>query len=432
MEMPAILASAKPVRTLLALLTLTVSFGAAAQQVVAPEQVGLSAERLERISELMERHIEAGSFSGAVTLVARDGQIAHLEAHGLMDIEAATPMRTDTIFRFASMTKPVAAAALLMLVEEGRIKLNDPVARYLPSFADQTVAVIRNAGSGPGGFGGPPPEYDTVPVERAITIVDLLTHTSGFMSGRVGNAATQEYFGQREEIGVSWVAAAGAAPLDFQPGSRWSYSAVGGFDVIAHIVEVVSGQSFDQFLTDRLFEPLGMEDIFYWPDEAQRERLANSYTGGPNGLRPRPNPDSMSSQVYFSGAGGLMGTAEAYGRFTMMLANGGELDGVRILSPRSVRLMGSAIIEEGLENLNTGIHPSRPAGEGFGLGVNVITDPAARRSLLSEGSFSWSGLYGTYFWVDPQENLVALLLVQTYSNDAWFEFESVVMQTLVD
>jgi CubicO group peptidase (beta-lactamase class C family) len=429
MRMPAVSVRATAV---CALFALTMSFGATAQQIVPPEQVGLSAERLERIGELMGRHIEAGSFSGAVTLVARNGQIAHLEAHGLMNIEAEMPMRTDTIFRFASMTKPMAAAALLMLVEEGRIKLNDPVARYLPSYANQTVAVIRNEGAGAGGFGGPPPEYDTVPVERPITIVDLLTHTSGFMSGRVGNAATQQYFGQREEIGVSWVAEAGAAPLDFQPGSRWSYSAVGGFDVIAHIVEVVSGQSFDQFLAERLFEPLGMEDIFYWPTEAQRERLANSYMGGPTGLRLRPNPDSMSSPVYFSGAGGLMGTAEAYGRFAMMLANGGELDGVRVLSPRAAKLMGSPVIEEGLENLNTGIHPSRPRGEGFGLGVNVITDPVARRSLLSPGSFSWSGLYGTYFWVDPQENLVAVLMVQTYSNDAWFEFESVVMQTLVD
>ncbi len=418
-------------RTMLALLVLaSASYGAAAQ-VVRPESVGMSAERLERIGELMERHIEAGSFSGAVTLVARNGRIAHLEAHGLMDIEAEVPMSTDAIFRLASMTKPVAATAVLMLVEEGKIKLTDPVSRYLPSFAEQTVAVIRDGGAGAGGFGGPPPEYDTVPAERPITIVDLLTHTSGVMSGRIGNAASQEAFAQRNEVGVGWVASLGEAPLDFQPGSQWSYSAVGGFDVLAHIVELVSGQSFDQFLAERLFEPLGMQDMFYWPDDAQRERLAKSYVGGRNGLQPRPDPDSMSSPVYFSGAGGLMGTAEAYGRFAMMLANGGELDGVRILSPRSVALMGSPVIEEGLPGL-TGSHPSRPPGEGFGLGVSVVSDPVARRSLVSKGSFGWSGLYGTYFWVDPAEKLVALLMVQTYDNDSWFEFESVVMQALVD
>lgn len=410
---------------------LTASFAAAAQ-VVAPESVGLSSERLERIGELMDRHIEAGSFSGAVTLVARHGRIAHLEAHGLMDIEAGKPMRTDTIFRLASMTKPVTAVAVLMLVEEGRIRLNDPVSKYLPSFAGQKVAVIRNEGGGTGGFGGPPPEFDTVPAERDITIVDLLTHTSGLMSGRVGNAESQPFYARREEVGVSLVDGLGEIPLDFQPGSRWSYSAVGGFDVLARIVEVVSGQSFAEFLAKRLFEPLGMRDIFYWPDAAQRERLAKTYLGGPNGLQPRPDPDSMSSPVYFSGAGGLMGTAEAYARFAMMLANGGELDGVRILSPRTVELMGSPVIEEGLPGLNTGMHPSRPRGEGFGLGVSVVSDPVARRSLVSKGSFGWSGFYGTYFWVDPQENLAALLMVQTYSNDAWFEFESAVMQAVVD
>ena len=425
MKMPTNLLRALPALFVLA----TASYSASAQ-VVRPESVGLSSERLERIGELMDRHIEAGSFSGAVTLVARNGRIAHLEAHGLMDIEAQKPMRTDAIFRMASMTKPIAATAVLMLVEEGKIKLNDPVAKFLPSFADQKVAVIRNGGSG-GGFGGPPPEYDTVPAERDVTIVDLLTHTSGVMSGRVGNAASQELSARRNDIGVSYVDELGNVPLDFQPGSRWSYSAVGGFDVLVRVVEVVSGQSFDEFLKERLFEPLGMQDIFYWPNDAQRERLAKTYVGGPNGLQPRPNPDSMSSPVYFSGGGGLMSTAEAYARFAMMLANGGELDGVRILSPRMVSLMGSPVIEEGLPGL-TGMHPSRPPGEGFGLGVSVVTDPVARRALVSKGSFGWSGFYGTYFWVDPQENLVALLMVQTYDNDSWFEFESVVMQALVD
>ena len=410
----------------------TVSLSANAQ-VVRPESVGLSSERLERIGDLMDRHIEAGSFPGAVTLVARNGRIAHLEAHGLGDVENEVPMPTDGFFRMASMTKPIAATAVLMLVEEGKVKLTDPVSKFIPSFANQQVAVIRGGqGGGRGGFGGPPPEYDLVPAERPVTIVDLLTHTSGVMSGPIGNAESQAIAGPRNDIGVSYVDQLGEVPLDFQPGSRWSYSAVGGFDVLVRVVEVVSGQPFNEFLAERLFQPLGMDDITYWPDEAQRERLVKTYTGGPNGFRPRPNPDSMSSPVYFSGGGGLMSTPESYARFAMMLANGGELDGVRILSPHTVELMGSSIIPEGLPGMNTNSHPGRPPGEGFGLGVSVVEDPVARRSLVSKGSFGWSGFYGTYFWVDPVENLVALLMVQTYSNDAWFEFESVVMQAVVD
>src|SRR5690606_16494510 len=224
-------------RTLPALLVLVASSGAEAQ-VVRPESVGLSSERLERIGELMDRHIEAGSFSGAVTLVARNGRIAHLEAHGLMDIEAQTPMRTDAIFRLASMTKPIAATAVLMLVEEGKIKLTDPVSTFLPSFADPQVGVVREGGAGAGGSGGPPREFDAVPAGRPGTIVDLLTHTSGVMSGRVGNAESQQYAARRNDIGVSYVDELGKVPLDFQPGSFWSYSAVGGFDVLVRVVEV--------------------------------------------------------------------------------------------------------------------------------------------------------------------------------------------------
>lgn len=395
-------------------------------QVVQPESVGLSSERLQRVNELVDRYIEQGDITGAVTLVGRNGQVAFLEAQGVMDIESETPMRTDTIFRIASMSKPVAGVAIMMLVEEGQVRLRDPVSRFLPSFEGTEVG-MRTGAPGPGGgfgFGGPPPEFYTVPADRAITVRDLLTHTSGVLSGPIGNSVGREMSSTRHDVGLAWVDELGSAPLDFQPGARWAYSALAGFDVLSRIVEVVSGQRFEEFLDERVFGPLGIEDATFWPSPSQRERLVNSYGRTDDGLVPRENPDSMSGPNYSSGAGGLMTTAEDYGRFAMMLANGGELDGVRILSPRSVQLMGSAYIPDSL--------PGRPTGEGYGLSVRVVTDPVARDTYLTKGSFGWSGAYGTHFWVDPAENLVGVLMIQTPVRGMRPEFEDAVMQAVVE
>lgn len=406
-------------------LALLVTTAARAED-VAPEQVGVSEDRLARISALVERHIAAGEITGAVTLVARDGRIVHHEAQGLMDLESATPMQRDTIFRIASMSKPVAGVAILMLVEEGKLRLDDPVSRFIPSFAEAEVAMAieRPAPAfGPAPTAGAP-EFYTVPSTREVTVLDLLTHTSGVMSGPMSNSVAQRAAAQRHELGLAWVEQIGAAPLEFAPGTRWAYSALAGFDVLSRIVEVASGQSFDEFLRQRIFEPLGMQDIFFWPSAVQRERIVTSYSLTDQGLVPRDNPDSMSGPRYFSGAGGLMTTAEAYAQFAMMLANGGELDGVRILSPRMVELMGSAFIPDSL--------PGRPAGEGYGLSVRVVTDPVARRTLLSKGTFGWSGAYGTHFFVDPKENLAAILMIQTPIRSMRPEFEDAVMQALVE
>ena len=396
-------------------------------QVVQPESVGLSSERLQRINELVDRYVEQGDITGAVTLVGRNGQIAHLQAQGVMDIESRTPMRSDTIFRIASMSKPVAGVAIMILVEEGKVRLRDPVSRFLPSFEGTEVGMRSDdarPGGGFGGFGGPPPEFYTVPADRETTVRDLLTHTSGVLSGPMGNSAGRDMMATRHDIGLAWVDELGAAPLEFQPGARWAYSALAGFDVLSRIVEVVSGQRFEEFLQARIFGPLGIEDATFWPSPAQRERLVNSYSRTDDGLVPRENPDSMSGPNYSSGAGGLMTTASDYGRFAMMLANGGELDGVRILSPRSVELMGSAYIPDSL--------PGRPAGEGYGLSMRVVTDPVARDTYLTKGSFGWSGAYGTHFWVDPAENLVGVLMIQTPVRGMRPEFEDAVMQAVVD
>jgi CubicO group peptidase (beta-lactamase class C family) len=403
-------------------------------ETATPQSVGLSSERLQRVHELVERNIAAGEISGAVTLVARNGQVAYLEAQGVMDLTSKRPMQPDAMFRIASMSKPVAAVAILMLAEEGKVRLNDPVSRFIPAYASLEVAVEKPrtgpggpspaAGGGQGGPGNAPPEYYTVPATRQITVLDLLTHTSGLMSGPIGNSAGSAAFNRRHDLGLKWVEELGVSPLEFQPGTRWAYSAVAGFDALAHIVEIAAGQEYGEFLAQRLFGPLGMRDVTFWPSTEQRSRLATVYQRRNGALVTSDNPDSMSGQKYHGGGGGIMTTAETYSQFAMMLANGGELNGVRILSPRTVELMGSAFMPSTL--------PGRPAGEGFGLGVRVITDAAARGTWLSEGSFGWSGVYGTHFWADPKENLVGILLAQTSSRTLLSDFENAVMQALVD
>ncbi len=400
-------------------------------ETATPQSVGLSSERLQRVHELVERTIAAGEIAGAVTLVARNGQVAYLEAQGVMDLQSKRPMQPDSMFRLASMSKPVAAAAILMLAEEGKVRLSDPVSRFIPAYANLEVGIAKPAAPGPGGPpaaaagpGGAPPEFYQVPATRQITVLDLLTHTSGLMSGPMGNSAGNAAFNKRHNLGLKWVEELGASPLEFQPGTRWAYSAVAGFDALAHIVEIAAGQEYSEFLAQRLFGPLGMRDVTFWPSTAQRSRLATVYQRRDGALVPGDNPDSMSGEKYHGGGGGLMATAETYAQFAMMLANGGELNGVRILSPRTVELMGSAFIPSTL--------PGRPAGEGYGLGVRVVTDDAARGTWLSEGSFGWSGAYGTHFWADPKENLVGIVLAQTSNRTFLSDFENAVMQALVD
>jgi CubicO group peptidase (beta-lactamase class C family) len=400
-------------------------------ETATPQSVGLSGERLQRVHELVERAIAAGEIAGAVTLVARNGQVAYLEAQGVMDLASKRPMQPDSMFRLASMSKPVAAVAILMLAEEGKVRLNDPVSRFIPAYANLEVGVAKPAAPGPGGppapAGGPgaaPPAFYTVPATRQITVLDLLTHTSGLMSGPMGNSVANAAFNKRHDLGLKWVEELGASPLEFQPGTRWAYSAVAGFDALAHIAEIAAGQEYGEFLSQRLFGPLGMRDVTFWPSTEQRSRLATVYQRRDGALAPSDNPDSMSGQKYHGGGGGIMATAETYAQFAMMLANGGELNGVRILSPRSVELMGSAFIPSTLQG--------RPAGEGFGLGVRVVTDAPARGTWLSEGSFGWSGVYGTHFWSDPKENLVGILLAQTSSRTLLSDFENAVMQAVVD
>lgn len=401
-----------------------------------PEDVGLSSDRLERVTELVQRHIDAGSFTGAVTLVARHGRIAHLEAQGLMDIAADRRMVDDGIFRIMSMTKPVIGAATLMMIDEGKLRLNDPVSRYIPEWANMQVAVTRGgaearaggpgagrgAGAGGrGGRGGPPPEFDLVPIARDVTIRDLLTHSSGVMSGTNSNFAGAGVAPSPTESLADYIPRLGSVPVEFQPGTRWAYSAQAGFDVLSRLVEIASGQAIDQFLQERFFDPLDMDDTTYIPPVNER-RLVTRYTAQGGSFEVAQDPGFMNG-IYFSGGGGLFSTAPDYARFALMLVNGGELDGERYLSPRAVELMGSVFLPDTL--------PGRSPGEAFGLSVRVISDPAARNTYLSEGSFGWSGLYGTHFWVDRKEGLIAIAMTQTSDREFLSDFETMVMQAVV-
>jgi CubicO group peptidase (beta-lactamase class C family) len=400
--------------------------GFAMAQSPKPEGTGLSAERLKRVNNLIERRIEAKDISGAVTLVARRGSIAHLEAQGLMDIETNKPMAKDAIFRIASMTKPVVGVAILMLIEEGKVRLSDPVSRFIPEFKELKVAVAQPIAAPAGGARGAAPAATTprfyvVPAEREITIRDLLTHTSGLGSGTISNAEATRLGRKPTDTLADYIPRLGSTPLEFQPGSRWAYSGGAGFDTLGRVVEIASGMPLDRFFQQRIFEPLGMKDTSFSPAPASRR--VTMYQRTPTGLQKSQNQTSPNT-VYFSGGGGLSSTAEDYFKFAQMLVNGGQLNGKRLLSPRTVELMGSTYIPDTLQG--------RPRGESWGLSVRVVTDPPARNTALSNGSFGWSGAFGTHFWVDPKEKLLAILMVQTSNQEMSRDFEAAVMQAIVE
>jgi CubicO group peptidase (beta-lactamase class C family) len=393
---------------------------AASVTVVKPEDVGLSAARLQRITDMVQRRIAAGDLTGAVTIVARRGKVAHLAAQGVMDLDSKQPMTPATMFRIASMTKPVIGVTIMLLVEEGKLHLNDPVARYIPQFANMKVAVSRPATGGSEG-----PAFYTVPAQRAITIKDLLTHTSGLGSGPMGDSEIAKVARKEGDKLSDYIPRLGSTVLEFQPGSRWTYSPGAGFETLGRIIEIASGLPLDQFFQTRIFDPLAMKDITFWPTDAQMPRVATVYQRTANGLSKTRMPnDTLSRNVYFRGSGGLYSTAEGYVPLGMMLANGGELNGTRLLSRKSVEMLSAVHVPDTL--------PGRPAGEGYGLSVRVVTNHAARNTLLSDGTYGWSGAQGTHFFVDPKEQLVGVLMVQTSNNEVRNEFEDLVAQSISD
>jgi CubicO group peptidase (beta-lactamase class C family) len=419
----------------LLLAALALSIATASSPAVKPEDVGLSPERLQRISQMIGRRIAAGEIAGAVTIVARKGKVAHLSAQGVMDLESKQPMTPASMFRIASMTKPVVGVAIMMMVEEGKLHLNDPVSRYIPEFRGMKVGVAQPAAPQPGG--GQPAaaggrggaeaalQFYTVPAQREITIKDLLTHVSGLGSGPMGNSGMAKVARKDGEKLSDYIPRLGGTALEFQPGSRWTYSPGAGFETLGHIVEITSGMPLDQFFRKRIFDPLGMKDITFWPSDAQWPRVATVYARSPNGLtKVVAANDTLGKNVYFRGSGGLFSTAEDYIPLGMMLANGGELNGKRLLSRKTVEMMSAAHVPDTL--------PGRPAGEGYGLSVRVVTNHAARGTMLSDGTYGWTGAQGTHFFVDPKEQLVGVLMVQTSIQEVLREFEDLVAQSIND
>ncbi len=399
-----------------------------------PEAVGMSAERLQRIHQVVGRAMESKAISGAVTAVARKGQVTHFEAHGVMDLESKRAMARETIFPIASMSKPITGVAILMLVEEGKIRLTDPVSRFVPEFKDTKVAILKAGGrtSSPTAPGQPPraPEIYTVPAAREITVRDLLTHTSGLASGGAGSREASRVAPRRTtESLATYIPTLGVAPLDFQPGSEWAYSALAGIEVLGRIVEVASGLTFDQFLRQRLFEPLGMKDTAFYPAADRTPRVVTLYERTPSGLGRIDVPGWLATRTLFSGGGGLWSTAEDYLQFAQMLVNGGELNGRRILAPRTVERMASNHVGDLFSS--SGRTGGRE-GMGFGLTVEVVLDAVAASDPRSTGSFGWGGAFGTNFWVDPKEDLVGVLMVQTPGGTLRADFQNAVMQAVVD
>ena len=387
----------------------------------SPESVGMSPERLERLSDQLQAYVDQNQLAGSVTLVARRGRIVHFEAHGYSDIAKRTPMRTDAIFGLASSSKPITAVAILMLVESGDILLSDPVSKYIPEFGAPPQVAVPKAG-------GPEGAFDLVPATRPITIRDLLTHGSGLLSGGVGQRAAgpAAQRGPQDTL-ATYIPKLGTVPLDFQPGTLWRYSGLAGFDVLSRIVEVVSKQPYDEFLRERIFEPLDMPDTSFYYTGRQADRLASVHARREGKLEATAR--DLSNVKYFSGAGGLSASVEDYLQFAQMLLNRGELDGHRLLGPRTVEMM-TANHTGDMVNGQFG----RPArGMGFGLGMQVVLDPIAAQLAVSKDAISWPGGSGVAHWIEPAEELVSIYFIQGGQGaPARQAFENAVRQAIID
>ena len=399
-----------------------------------PESVGLSTERLAHLRRAMQEHVDEGRVAGIVTYIARGGRVAHLEAFGQADVEAKRPMREDTIFRIASQTKALTSVAVMMLVEEGRIALSDPLSRFIPAFEKTTVAVAPPEGA----VAGSP--VSVVPARRKVTIRDLLTHTAGIGYGEgvaayVWKAAGIQgwYFADRAEPVSAVVERMAALPMDAQPGEKFVYGY--NTDILGAVVEKVSGLTLAEFFETRITSPLGMVDTHFYLPPAQKDRLAAVYAAQDGKIERATDPKTGQGQyvagprMAFSGGAGLLSTAGDYGRFLQMMLGGGALDGVRLLSPRTVELMTVNHTGSLLPEAWTG-----RTGLGFGLGFEVTTDLGRAARHDSVGAYGWGGAYHTVYWVDPEEQLVALLMTQLLpagDSDLHSKFRALVYQSIV-
>lgn len=389
-------------------LAMAQSTAAAEPHLASPESVGFSSERLQRLDALLQRVVNEKEYAGVVTLLARHGKIVHLKAFGKSELASGTPMATDAIFRIFSMTKPITGAAMMMLYEEGRWNPQEPIYRYIPEFAHLKVYKDLD------GFGSMVLEDATHPP----TMRELMTHTAGFSYGWGPGPVDRSYRDEHDGSIFSGdslqtvIERLAKAPLSYQPGSRWQYSL--SVDIQGYIIEKLSGISLPEFMKKRLFEPLGMKDTDFFVPADKRKRLAALYRmsdGGelvPADTGPRGKYDEEPKLPL--GGGGLVSTAVDYFRFAQMLLNRGELDGVRVLGPRSVDLMTSNHLPEGIRVDFNGVQ-MRP-GIGYGFDGAVITDPDKAVVPIGKGSYLWDGAAGTWFWIDPVYDIVFVGMVQ--------------------
>jgi CubicO group peptidase (beta-lactamase class C family) len=405
-----------------------------------PEEVGMSSERLATLTPLLKSYVDNNQLAGSVALVARRGKIVYYEAFGQQDREARVPMQKDSIFRIASQSKAVVTTAAMMLVEQGKLLLNDPVGKYIPEFRDTTVAVPREGGG-----------YDVVKAKRRITVRDLMTHTSGLSYGN-GPAAdawkqagfTSYYFSDRNEPIAATIARMASLPLDAHPGEKWIYGY--STDVLGVVVERASGKPLDEFLRANIFDPLAMSDTAFYLPRDKRGRLATLYARGtPPGATPPTASATTDLQIRrapqdgpagqgafvdgprksFSGGAGLLSTAGDYARFLQAILNGGQLDGKRIVSRKTVELMTTSHLRD----------IPYSAGQGFGLGFSVVKDVGARGDPGSVGEFGWGGAYHSTYWVDPVEQLVVVYLTQlnpAADIDDFGKLRAVIYQAIAD
>lgn len=387
-----------------------------------PEKLGFSAMRLNRITRMLQRYVDEGKLAGMSAAVVRHSELAYRQCIGQMDIASGTPMRPDTLFRIFSMTKPITSVALMMLYEEGRFHLTDPVSRFIPGF--EKVQVYASNGK-------------ATKLEREIEIHHVLSHTSGLSYGFDENDPIDKLYRAANVLRIDETAAEKMArlvelPLAFQPGTSWRYSV--GTDVAGYLVEVISGMSLDEFLQQRVFAPLGMVDTAFYTPVEKRARLATLYSADKAGSLVDVGGGEMDwmaqphSPAFLSGGGGLVSTLDDYVRFCQMLLNRGALNGERLLGRKTVELMTT-------NHLPASVHPTGDEAGGFGLGFRILTDLAKSRSLGSVGSYSWGGAASTSFWIDPVEDLFGVLMLQYVPNQSYpieQDFRISVYQALVD
>lgn len=391
----------KSVPAIVALAVLTLS--AIAQETATPEQVGMSTERLALLDDVLQRYVDESYLAGSVTLILKDGKVVYEKAVGMRDREAGDPMETDDIFRIASQTKAIVTTAAMILQEQGKLAINEPVGMYLPEWQETTVAVATDDG------------YDVVPANRQITIRDLITHTAGVGWGAQPARIEWEekdmiywYLADREE-GIREIARTIASlPMDAQPGERFVYGL--GIDVLGALIEVASGQPLDEFVREQITEPLGMVDTYFFVPPDKADRLAVVYGGVGDDLVRQTDEGHWEGQGHFvegprktfGGGAGLVSTARDYARFLQMVLNGGELEGTRVLSPTTVDLM----LSNHIGDLNIG------AGQKMGLGFSLLTDLGAYGKPGSEGEFGWGGAYHSTYFVSQKDRMVVVALTQ--------------------